>query len=185
MSEWYLLESLLQQFRLPHLPYALALAVAAAVIVLMAGFASVTFVRIVSMVVPDPRTEDRQGPQWGLRAGETRTEDPSEEPEWDLPRIGDLSQAVLVSPGVVLDQRRDVVAVVFQCWVVLKVEVGGGRLGGWVGIRKGFRQDVCRAFAEGGEAAQLGLRPVLWGGGVRCCRSSLGLRWLARASRWM
>ncbi|MEU6497644.1 proton-conducting transporter membrane subunit [Streptomyces sp. NPDC046984] len=57
VSEWYLLESLMQQFRLPHLPYALALAAAGALIALTAGFASVTFVRIVGMIVLGPRAE--------------------------------------------------------------------------------------------------------------------------------
>ncbi|MEU6284426.1 proton-conducting transporter membrane subunit [Streptomyces sp. NPDC047028] len=59
VSEWYLLESLMQQFRLPHIPYALALAAAGALIALTVGFASVTFVRIVGMVVLGPRTEQR------------------------------------------------------------------------------------------------------------------------------
>ncbi|GAA2489276.1 proton-conducting transporter membrane subunit [Actinocorallia cavernae] len=59
VSEWFLLESLLQQFRLPHLPYALALAGAGALIALTAGFASVTFVRVVGMTVLGPRTEER------------------------------------------------------------------------------------------------------------------------------
>ncbi|MFI0938526.1 proton-conducting transporter membrane subunit [Streptomyces sp. NPDC021020] len=55
VSEWFLLESLMQQFRLPHLPYALAFAVAGALVALTAGFASVTFVRIVGMIVLGPR----------------------------------------------------------------------------------------------------------------------------------
>jgi hydrogenase-4 component B len=59
VSEWYLLEALLQQFRLPHLPYALVFAAAGALIALTAGFASVTFVRIVGMVVLGPRSEER------------------------------------------------------------------------------------------------------------------------------
>lgn len=69
VSEWFLLESLMQQFRLPHMPYALALAAAGALVALTVGFAGVTFVRIVGMVVlgphvrdeserPDPRRED-------------------------------------------------------------------------------------------------------------------------------
>ncbi|MCA1218068.1 proton-conducting transporter transmembrane domain-containing protein [Streptomyces sp. 8L] len=57
VSEWFLLESLMQQFRLPHLPYALALAAAGALIALTAGFASVTFVRIVGMIVLGPRDQ--------------------------------------------------------------------------------------------------------------------------------
>ncbi|MEU9244440.1 proton-conducting transporter membrane subunit [Streptomyces sp. NPDC048385] len=59
VSEWYLLESLLQQFRLPHQPYALCLAAAGALIALTVGFAAVTFVRIVGMVVLGPRSEER------------------------------------------------------------------------------------------------------------------------------
>ncbi|NLU76676.1 NADH/ubiquinone/plastoquinone (complex I) [Streptomyces sp. HNM0575] len=59
VSEWFLLESLLQQFRLPHLPYALALAAAGALIALTAGFAGVTFVRIVGMVVLGPLDKER------------------------------------------------------------------------------------------------------------------------------
>ncbi|SFE46764.1 Formate hydrogenlyase subunit 3/Multisubunit Na+/H+ antiporter, MnhD subunit [Actinacidiphila alni] len=61
VSEWFLLESLMQQFRLPHLPYALAFAVAGALVALTAGFASVTFVRVVGMIVLGPRTEDSKG----------------------------------------------------------------------------------------------------------------------------
>src|SRR6266568_655291 len=45
VSEWFLLESLMQQFRVPGLGYRLALAVAGAAVALTAGFAGVTFVR--------------------------------------------------------------------------------------------------------------------------------------------
>jgi hydrogenase-4 component B len=63
VSEWFLLESLMQQFRLPHLPYALALAAAGALVALTVGFASVTFVRIVGMIVLGPQAEDEtRGP---------------------------------------------------------------------------------------------------------------------------
>ncbi|MFJ2297070.1 proton-conducting transporter membrane subunit [Streptomyces sp. NPDC087894] len=55
VSEWFLLESLMQQFRLPDLPYALALAAAGALIALTTGFASVTFVRLVGVIVLGPR----------------------------------------------------------------------------------------------------------------------------------
>jgi hydrogenase-4 component B len=50
-SEWFLLESLMQQFRVPGLGYRLVLALAGAAIALTAGFAGVTFVRLVGLVV--------------------------------------------------------------------------------------------------------------------------------------
>ncbi|MEU6443159.1 proton-conducting transporter membrane subunit [Streptomyces sp. NPDC047046] len=60
VSEWFLLESLMQQFRLPHLPYALCLAGAGALIALTVGFASVTFTRIIGMVVLGPTPHPRK-----------------------------------------------------------------------------------------------------------------------------
>ncbi len=51
VSEWFLLESLMQQFRVPGLGYRLALALAGAAVALTAGFAGVTFVRLVGLVV--------------------------------------------------------------------------------------------------------------------------------------
>ena len=51
VSEWFLLESLMQQFRVPGLGYRLALAVAGAAVALTVGFAGVTFVRLVGLVV--------------------------------------------------------------------------------------------------------------------------------------
>jgi hydrogenase-4 component B len=58
VSEWFLLESLMQQFRVPGLGYRLVLAVAGAAVALTVGFAGVTFVRVVGLVVkrdgPDP-----------------------------------------------------------------------------------------------------------------------------------
>jgi hydrogenase-4 component B len=50
-SEWFLLESLMQQFRVPGLGYRLVLALAGAAVALTAGFAGVTFVRLVGLVV--------------------------------------------------------------------------------------------------------------------------------------
>ncbi|WP_051576549.1 proton-conducting transporter membrane subunit [Streptomyces sp. Tu 6176] len=67
VSEWFLLESLMQQFRYSAFPYGLALAVAGALIALTAGFASVTFVRIVGMVVLGPR-DDRPARRAPCRA---------------------------------------------------------------------------------------------------------------------
>jgi hypothetical protein len=51
VSEWFLLESLMQQFRVPGLGYRLILALAGAAVALTAGFAGVTFVRLVGLVV--------------------------------------------------------------------------------------------------------------------------------------
>lgn len=53
-SEWFLLESLMQQFRVGHLALALGMAVAGALVALTVGFASVTFVRIVGLTVLGP-----------------------------------------------------------------------------------------------------------------------------------
>jgi formate hydrogenlyase subunit 3/multisubunit Na+/H+ antiporter MnhD subunit len=55
VSEWFLLESLMQQFRVTALSGRLTLALAGAAVALTAGFAGVTFVRIVGMVVLGPR----------------------------------------------------------------------------------------------------------------------------------
>jgi hydrogenase-4 component B len=57
VSEWFLLESLMQQFRVPGLGYRLVLALAGAAVALTAGFAGVTFVRLVALVVK------RDGPE--------------------------------------------------------------------------------------------------------------------------
>ena len=49
VSEWFLLESLMQQFRVPGLGYRLVLALAGAAVALTVGFAGVTFVRLVGL----------------------------------------------------------------------------------------------------------------------------------------
>ena len=54
VSEWFLLESLMQQFRVTDLGGRLTLALAGAAVALTAGFAGVTFVRLVGMVVLGP-----------------------------------------------------------------------------------------------------------------------------------
>ena len=51
VSEWFLLESLMQQFRVTSLGGRLTLALAGAAVALTAGFAGVTFVRLVGMIV--------------------------------------------------------------------------------------------------------------------------------------
>ncbi|GIL25438.1 proton-conducting transporter transmembrane domain-containing protein [Actinocatenispora comari] len=55
VSEWFLLEATMQQFRVEGLGFRLALAAAGALIALTAGFASVAFVRILGLTVFGPR----------------------------------------------------------------------------------------------------------------------------------
>ena len=55
VSEWFLLEALMQQFRVTSLSGRLTLALAGAAVALTAGFAGVTFVRLVGMVVLGPQ----------------------------------------------------------------------------------------------------------------------------------
>jgi formate hydrogenlyase subunit 3/multisubunit Na+/H+ antiporter MnhD subunit len=72
VSEWFLLESLMQQFRVPGLGFRLVLAVAGAAVALTAGFAGVAFVRMVGLVVLGPPLERvKPGPDYGMtgRAG--------------------------------------------------------------------------------------------------------------------
>jgi len=57
VSEWFLLESLMQQFRVQPLGGRLTLALAGAAVALTAGFAGVTFVRLTGMVVLGPSRE--------------------------------------------------------------------------------------------------------------------------------
>jgi hydrogenase-4 component B len=54
VSEWFLLEALMQQFRVTALGGRLTLAVAGAAVALTFGFAGVTFVRLVGMIVLGP-----------------------------------------------------------------------------------------------------------------------------------
>jgi hydrogenase-4 component B len=54
VSEWFLLEALMQQFRIPGLGFRLVLALAGAAVALTAGFAGVTFVRLTGLVVLGP-----------------------------------------------------------------------------------------------------------------------------------
>ncbi len=58
VSEWFLLESLMQQFRVASLEGRLTLALAGAAVALTAGFAGVTFVRLVGMVVLGPGSRE-------------------------------------------------------------------------------------------------------------------------------
>ena len=66
VSEWFLLESLMQQFRVQPLGGRLTLALAGAAVALTAGFAGVTFVRLIGMVVLGPtRTDAPRGREYG------------------------------------------------------------------------------------------------------------------------
>jgi len=71
VSEWFLLESLMQQFRVPGLGYRLVLTLAGAAVALTVGFAGVTFVRLVGLIVLGRGTESepgRSGYGWAGRA---------------------------------------------------------------------------------------------------------------------
>ena len=71
VSEWFLLESLMQQFRVASLGGRLTLALAGAAVALTAGFAGVTFVRLVGLVVlgpADPARSRRGDYGWAGRA---------------------------------------------------------------------------------------------------------------------
>jgi hydrogenase-4 component B len=61
VSEWFLLEALMQQFRVPGLGDRLVLAVTGAAVALTAGFAGVTFVRLIGLVVLGRPTPERGG----------------------------------------------------------------------------------------------------------------------------
>jgi formate hydrogenlyase subunit 3/multisubunit Na+/H+ antiporter MnhD subunit len=73
VSEWFLLESLMQQFRVTGLGGRLTLALAGAAVALTAGFAGVTFVRLVGMVVlgPGDRRSRTTGYGWMGKAAVT------------------------------------------------------------------------------------------------------------------
>ncbi len=70
VSEWFLFEALMQQFRVPGLGFRLVLAVAGAAVALTAGFAGVTFVRLIGMVVlGQPRPAGIRPKLWDFRLG--------------------------------------------------------------------------------------------------------------------
>jgi len=69
VSEWFLLEALMQQFRVPGLGDRLVLAITGAAVALTAGFAGVTFVRLIGLVVlgrPRPGRSAPPGRDLGL-----------------------------------------------------------------------------------------------------------------------
>ena len=70
VSEWFLLEALMQQFRVPGLADRLVLAITGAAVALTAGFAGVTFVRLVGLVVlGKPRTRPDTAPSGTVPSG--------------------------------------------------------------------------------------------------------------------
>ena len=69
VSEWFLLEALMQQFRVPGLGDRLVLAVTGAAVALTAGFAGVTFVRLVGLVVLGKPRHDRCASSDAIRSG--------------------------------------------------------------------------------------------------------------------
>ncbi len=76
VSEWFLLESLMQQFRVPGLGYRLVLALAGAAVALTVGFAGVTFVRLVGLLCLGGNDPPQTPPALG---GTTR---PPKPPSW-------------------------------------------------------------------------------------------------------
>jgi hydrogenase-4 component B len=65
-AEWFLLEALMQQFRIPGLGFRLVLALAGAAVALTVGFAGVTFVRLTGLVVLGPPAPAGSGPPAGV-----------------------------------------------------------------------------------------------------------------------
>lgn len=66
VSEWYLLESVMQLFRIASLTLALSLAVAGALIALAIGFAGFAFVRLVALTILGDRREGAARPRLPL-----------------------------------------------------------------------------------------------------------------------
>ena len=102
----------MQQFRVPGLGYRLVLALAGAAVALTAGFAGVTFVRLIGLVVLGRRRRGQAGPGaaaaaadygWLGRAGDR---DPVGRAAWSPPPLPPLEIRVIaaglspVVPGV-------------------------------------------------------------------------------------
>ena len=68
-AEWFLLEALMQQFRIPGLGFRLVLALAGAAVALTVGFAGVTFVRLTGLVVLGPPAPAGPAPAVPVPAG--------------------------------------------------------------------------------------------------------------------
>lgn len=72
VSEWFILETLMQQFRLGQLRYALPMAAAGALVALTAGFAGVAFARLAAFTAlghTPPTTRTASGVGWVGRLG--------------------------------------------------------------------------------------------------------------------
>ncbi len=172
VSEWFLLESLMQQFRVPGLGYRLVLAVAGAAVALTVGFAGVTFVRLVGLIVlyapggRSPQTPPAHGgaarppvppgPARGLgrEGGDSRA-------GGGLP--GDRGGDPAGDPG----DRRGVVA----CGPGL---AGYGRAEVSVGPAAGVRRvlDPVAVLAMGGDAADAAAGGAVHLGGVRAAAAA-------------
>ena len=101
VSEWFLLESLMQQFRVPGLGYRLVLALAGAAVALTAGFAGVTFVRLTGFVVlgARPARPDRAAQGDGLPAPGHGPAQADQDGTESAPDYGWLGRAGLVILG--------------------------------------------------------------------------------------
>ena len=65
VSAWFILEALMQQFRLPGLALKIPMALAGALLALTAGFAALAFVRLLGVVVlGEDRNRGMRGPGW-------------------------------------------------------------------------------------------------------------------------
>jgi hydrogenase-4 component B len=103
-AEWFLLEALMQQFRVPGLGFRLVLAVAGAAIALTVGFAGVTFVRLTGLVVlgPPPAQPGAGEPGAGeRRSGGPASGRPGAVREWDYGWLG-RTAIVILSLGCLL-----------------------------------------------------------------------------------
>ena len=121
VSEWFLLEALLQQFRVAALGYRLLLAIAGAAVALTAGFAGVTFVRLIGLVVLGPRA-----------AAES---EPRAERLWDGGSLGKAGVAILSAACLITTVFMPLVIRVLATGlspVVATSAVNGARQAPWV-----------------------------------------------------
>ena len=157
VSEWFLLESLMQQFRVPGLGYRLVLALAGAAVALTVGFAGVTFVRLVGLIVLGARYRIgggtgrvRPGREGGdSRAGGVLPGDRGGDPAGDP---GHRCGAVACGPGL----------------------AGYGRAEVSVGPAAGVRRvlDPVAVLAMGGDAADAAPGGAVRLGGVRAAAAA-------------
>ncbi len=84
VSEWFVLESLMQEFRLPHVALRLAMGIAGALVALTSGIAALTFARLIGLTI--------------LRRPERALREPARDPGW----LGTAGVVLLGGGGVVL-----------------------------------------------------------------------------------